>query len=65
MAEVYSDRSVKPVTDSDSEFVTEAPVPTVDEINTEPEFHAEIISADEFEKIYNSDHYPADICFPG
>lgn len=57
MIEIYKDGSVNPVVEEDFEFITEAPVPTIEEINTDPEWHAELISEIEFEKIYVSSHY--------
>ena len=42
---------VKPVIEEGFDFVTEAPIPTVEEINCEPEFCAEIISKEKFEEM--------------
>lgn len=64
MAEVYPDRSVVPVIEEGFEYITEAPIPVIEEINTEPEFFAEIISKEEFESIYNQKYYSQDIGFP-
>ena len=57
MAEVQKDGSVKQVVEDGFEFVTETPVPTINEINSEPEWQAELITKEEFEEVYNS------ICF--
>ena len=57
MTEVQKDGSVKQVVEAGFEFVTEAPVPTINEINSEPEWQAELITKEEFEEVYNS------ICF--
>jgi hypothetical protein len=57
MIEIQEDGSVNPIVEEGFEFITEAPVPTIEEINTDPEWHAELISETEFEEIYESDHY--------
>ena len=57
LTEVFADRKVIPVIYEDFEFVTEAPIPTVEEINQDDEFFAEIISKAEFEKVYNCTEY--------
>ena len=57
MIEIHKDGSVNPIEEEGFEFITEAPVPTIEEINAEPEWHAELISEIEFEKIYVSSHY--------
>ena len=44
MAEVFCDGCVRRVIEEGFEFVTEAAIPQVDEINSEPEFFALIIS---------------------
>ncbi len=64
LAEVFIDRKVLQVVEKGFDFITEAPVPTVSEINIEPEFFAEIISYEEFEKVYESDIYSDNIDFP-
>ena len=64
MAEVYDDYSIKQVIDSGSAFVTEAPVPTVSEINTDSDYFAELISREEFDAVYNSSRYDGSILFP-
>lgn len=64
MAEVFYDMVVKPVIEEGFDFVTEAPIPTVEEINCEPEFCAEIISKEKFEEVYNSKKYKGCIEFP-
>ncbi len=38
VAEVFIDRTVSQVVEKGFDFVTEAPVPTINEINKEPEF---------------------------
>lgn len=57
MLEIFDDRTIVPVIEEEFEFVTEAPVPTINEINREPEFFAEIISREEFEKVYECSIY--------
>ena len=64
MIEVYSDKSVNSVVEEGFDFVTEAPIPTVEEINQEPEFYAAIISGNEFERVYHAKKYPGNIDFP-
>lgn len=64
MAEVFDDRTIKQVIEEGFDFVTEAPIPMVEEINLEPEFCAEIISKAEFEETYNSKKYMGGIDFP-
>lgn len=64
MVEVFCDKSVRSVKEEGFNFVTEACVPSVQEINREPEFSAEIISKTEFEEVYNSKKYKGDIEFP-
>ena len=63
MTEVYADRRVAPVIEEGFEFVTEAPIPTPDEINTEPEFYAKYITKEEFEAVYHADRHDGDIGF--
>lgn len=64
MTEIFSDRSAVPRIEEGFEFITEAPVPTVEQINSEPDFYAEKISKEEFEKVYEADKYNGDIIFP-
>lgn len=64
MTEVFSDKKAVPVIEEGFEFITEAPVPTIDEINKEPEFFAVVISKEEFENAYKSEIYSGDISFP-
>lgn len=64
MTEVFSDKSAIPVIEKGFEFITEAPVPTIEEINKEPEFFAKIISQEEFENVYKLKEYAGDINFP-
>lgn len=63
MTEVYPDGKIINVTEN-SEFVTEAPVPTVNLINADKDFYAEHITKEEFEEIYKSSFYTEDISFP-
>lgn len=64
MIEIYSDKSVHPDIEEGFDFITEAPVPTIEEINQNPEFHAMIISNAEFESVYNTKKYLENIDFP-
>lgn len=64
MTEVFSDKKAVPVTEEGFEFITEAPVPTIEEINKEPDFFAVVISKEEFENAYKSEIYSGDISFP-
>ncbi len=57
MANIFADRTVIPVIEEGFDFITEAPIPTIDEINQEKDYFAEIISKEEFEKIYCSEKY--------
>ncbi len=63
MTEIFQDRKAVPVTDPGFPFVTEAPVPTIDEINREEEFFAELISKEAFEKAYQCTSYEGAIRF--
>lgn len=62
--EVFPNKSIVPVIENGFEFVTEAPVPNIEEINKETEFFSEIISKEEFENVYQSKKYMGDISFP-
>ncbi len=64
MCEVYTDRTIIPVVEPGFEFVTEAPVPVIEDINLDSEFYAELISKDEFENIYKTKKYTGNIDFP-
>lgn len=64
MTEVFPDKTVRPRIEEGWEFITEAPVPTVEEINQEPEFYALLISKAEFERVYQEKTYPESIAFP-
>lgn len=64
MAEVFSDKTIHCVIEEGFDFVTEVPIPTMEEINREPEFYAEIISSDEFERVYAAKYYAGSISFP-
>lgn len=64
MIEVFSDKRAIPVIEKGFDFITEEPVPTIDEINIEPEFYAMIISKEEFENVYKSEKYAGYIIFP-
>ncbi len=61
LVEVFSDRHIKQVDNEGFEFVTEAPVPTAEEINNmslqnEPDqFYALNITKEEFEQIWAMD----------
>lgn len=64
MVEVLPNRKVNAVTEEGFDYITEAPVPVIEEMNQEPEFFAEIISKDEFEKVYGCEYYVGNIVFP-
>lgn len=65
MTEVFPDRSVRrAILEEGFDFVTEAPVPTVDEINKGSEFYAIIISREEFDSVYDAEKYSGEITFP-
>lgn len=64
MTEVFRNRTSVPFVDPGFPFVTEAPVPTVEEINQEAEFFAELISKEEFEEAYHNKQYSGTIQFP-
>lgn len=64
MIEIFSDRTIHVIAEEGFAFVTETPVPTVEEINLEDEFYAEIISQNAFNKIYHSETYTGEIAFP-
>jgi len=64
MTEVFSDRRAIPVIEKGFNYITEAPVPTIDEISRELEFFAVIISKEEFENTYKTDKYAGEISFP-
>ena len=64
MIEVFSDKRINVVIEEGFDFVTEAPVPDVKEINQEHEFYAEIISSNEFENVYSAEYYSGDNDFP-
>ena len=64
MAKVFSDRSVVPVVEEGFEFITEEPIPEIDEINADSEYYAEIISKDAFETVYASKRYDGNMSFP-
>ena len=61
--EVFADRRIMPIVDDGAEFVTEAPVPPIEEIDQEEEFFAERITPAEFEAVYNSTVYDGRVCF--
>ena len=65
MTEVFPDRSAEPVTELGFAFVTEAPVPTVDEINRDPDFFAELISKEVFEDAFRNPVYSGSLSRPG
>ena len=64
MTEVFADKRAIPVIEKGFDYITEAPVPTIDEINKEPEFFAVTISKEEFENVYKSEKYTGKISFP-
>lgn len=64
MVEVFWDKTAKRVIEEGFDFITEAPVPKIEEINKEAEFNAEIISKEEFESVYNAKEYLGNIDFP-
>ena len=64
MTEVFTNRKAVPVIESGFEFITEAPIPMIDEINKDNDFYAEIISKEEFERVYQRQVYDGDIEFP-
>ena len=64
MTEVFHNRTSVPVIEPGFPFITEAPVPTVEEINQEDDFFAELISKEEFEEAYHGKHYFGTIQFP-
>lgn len=62
--EIFSDKSARPIIVEGFDFVTEAPVPTVEKINQEHEFYAMTISSDEFESVYQTKNFSGSITFP-
>ena len=64
MTEVFTNRKAVPVVEPGFEFITEAPIPMLDEINKDNEFYAEIISKEEFERVHQCHIYDGDIEFP-
>ena len=58
MMEVFPNGKISLGTNEGFGFVSEAPVPSVDEINKDDEFMAEEISKAEFEKMYALHRYP-------
>lgn len=64
MTEVFPNKSAIPRIEDNFEFITEAPVPPIEEINLESEFYAEVISKEEFEEVYKANYYSGDISFP-
>ncbi len=64
MIEVFSDKRAIPVIEDGFDYITEEPIPTIDEINIDPDFFAVIISKEEFENVYKSDKYVGNISFP-
>ncbi|WP_270325334.1 DUF6881 domain-containing protein [[Eubacterium] hominis] len=57
MIEVFSNGRISLGLDEGCEFVTEAPVPQVDEINQDEDFLAQVITKEEFEKTYQLHEY--------
>ena len=65
MTEEFADKRAVPVREEGFDYITEEPVPTIEEINKEdPAFFAEIISKEAFENVYASETYAGDIRFP-
>ncbi|MBP3760341.1 MAG: hypothetical protein J6I55_02515 [Ruminococcus sp.] len=64
MVEVFSDKKAIPIIEDGFDYITEEPIPTIDEINLEPEFFAVISSKEEFENVYKSEKYAGEINFP-
>lgn len=66
MIEVFQNRKMKKVIEEGFPFVTEAPVPLVDEINTDSDWFACTITREEFEELYDSgeERYYGAITFP-
>lgn len=64
MTEVYVNREAIPVMEPGFEFITEKPIPVIDEINKDNDFFAEIISKEEFEEVYRCSIYSGNITFP-
>lgn len=64
MAHIYDDGRVVPIMEDGFEFVTEAAIPEIDEINAESGYYAENISKEEFERIYSSSYYDGSTAFP-
>lgn len=63
MIEIYSDKSVNIVVEEGFDFITKAPIPTIEEINQESDFYALNISVGEFESVYNAKKYTGSIVF--
>lgn len=63
-AEIFSNRKAVPVIEPAFKFITEAPIPMIDEINKDNEFYAEIISKEEFERVISCNVYDGSIEFP-
>lgn len=57
MIEVFSNGRISLGLEEGCEFVTEAPVPKVDEINRDKAFLAQVITKEEFEKTYHLHEY--------
>lgn len=64
MVEVFWDRKVHPIVESGFDYITEAPVPKIDDINADEDFFAEIITKEQFENVYYTDIYSGEIDFP-
>lgn len=66
LIDIYADGHTDNQEDRAWGYVTEAPVPTVEEFNTTDygeEFHACLTSKEEFEKIWNTGIYDGDLVF--
>lgn len=66
MADILADGRVVPFIEEGLKFVTEAPLPLLDEMNsTDPQIiYAEEITKEDFEAIYNSKTYEGSLAFP-
>ncbi len=68
LIDIFADYHTENTEDKAWRFVTEAPIPTVSEINSGEygeEFHACLLTSAEFEKIWHTKTYHGDLYFPG
>lgn len=64
MIDIYENRNTENTIDEIMGLVTEAPLPTIEEINTETygtEFYACLMTKAEFEKIWHTKKYTGDL----